>query len=108
MLSSGEGGVIIWDNMLSSECNVIISRGGGQMLSSGEGVLSSGMITCYHLSVVLSSECSVIISGGGEGKCYHLWRGVLSSGMITCYHLRVVLSYQKGGMLSSVEGAVII
>jgi len=65
MLSSGERGVIAWDKMLSSECSVIISRGGWQMLSSGEG--------CYHPSVVLSSQVcegqNVIIWGGG---CYHL------------------------------------
>ena len=59
-------------------------------------MLSSGMITCYHLRVVLSYQ-----KGGG---CYHLWRGLLSS------EESVVLSSGMGllssgiGLLSSGEG----
>ena len=105
MLSSGEGVVIIWDNILSSECSVIISRSGGAIviICGGGCYHPSGMIACSHLRVVLSSQ------EGGEGECYHLGRGVISSRMITCYHLSVVLSSERGnGILSSVEGGVII
>jgi len=76
--------------VLSSEYSFIISRGVlVNVIIWVEGVLSSGMIICYHLSKVLSSQ-------RGGAKCYHLGRGVLSPG-IKCYHLSVVLSSQKGG-----------